>query len=179
MELFIWILNNCTVVQLPTVKQLQRSFAFTVLVKHQLFSLLKNTLTWVTGLVPLFSFFIPVGESAPVVFGGCGVDGILAPGETCMLASWAAYSCWKTRRYTYIPAIFLKKAAVNVLFPFFFFFPLVFLLLKDLFQLLFVASLSAICKKRKNKVWKTPKHQYIFSSFDFCWFFLIYFFPSC
>lgn len=69
-----------------------------------------------------------------------------------------------------------KERSCKCTFAFFFLiFPLVFLLLKDLFQPLFDASLSDICKKRKNKVWKTPKHQYLFSSFDFCWFFLIFY----
>lgn len=39
------------------------------------------------------SFFSEEGEIGPLALGGWGSGGILAPGETCMLASWAAYSC--------------------------------------------------------------------------------------
>lgn len=59
------------------------------------------------------------------------------------------------------------------------FFFLVFLLLKDLFQLLFVASLPAICKKRKNK--GRLENSQTLISFIFIWLLLIFldiFFPS-
>lgn len=51
------------------------------------------TLTWVMGLEELLSFFRDDGEMGPLAVSGWGSGGILAPGETCMLASWAAYSC--------------------------------------------------------------------------------------
>lgn len=51
------------------------------------------TFTWVMGLEELLSFFRDDGEMGPLVLRGCGRGGILAPGDTCMLASWAAYSC--------------------------------------------------------------------------------------
>lgn len=45
------------------------------------------------GLVEILSFFREEGEMGPLALRGWGSGGILAPGETCMLASWAAYSC--------------------------------------------------------------------------------------
>lgn len=52
------------------------------------------TLTCPRGLEDLFSLLGP-GESGPTELGGWGSGAILAPGESCMLASWAAYSCCK------------------------------------------------------------------------------------
>ncbi|TNN43689.1 hypothetical protein EYF80_046106 [Liparis tanakae] len=46
----------------------------------------------VTGLDARFSLFTADGEIGPEVGAG-GRDAILAPGDICMLASWAAYSC--------------------------------------------------------------------------------------
>lgn len=51
-----------------------------------------RTLTWPSGLEDLFSLLGP-GESGPAELGGWGSGAIFAPGESCMLASWAAYSC--------------------------------------------------------------------------------------
>ncbi len=56
------------------------------------------TLIWATGLDALFSLFRAEGERGPEEFGTCGRGVILAPGEICMLASWAAYSCCKKGR---------------------------------------------------------------------------------
>lgn len=50
------------------------------------------TLIWPSGLEDLFSLLGP-GESGPAELGGWDSGAILAPGESCMLASWAAYSC--------------------------------------------------------------------------------------
>lgn len=47
------------------------------------------------GLVDILSFFSEEGEMGPLLLMAWGSGGILAPGETCMLASWAAYSCCK------------------------------------------------------------------------------------
>lgn len=52
------------------------------------------TLICPRGLEDLFSVLGP-GESGPTELGGWGSGAILAPGESCMLASWAAYSCCK------------------------------------------------------------------------------------
>jgi len=66
----------------------------------------------VTGLQPLLSLFRVDGESGPeglgaggrdAIFtppeglGAGGRDAIFTPGDTCMLASWAAYSCFRER----------------------------------------------------------------------------------
>lgn len=54
-----------------------------------------RTLTWMTGLEGRLSPLGPVGETGPEEFRGWGREGILAPGESCMLASCAAYNCCK------------------------------------------------------------------------------------
>lgn len=56
------------------------------------------TLIWATGLDTRFSLFRAEGERGPEELGACERGAILAPGEICMLASWAAYSCCKKEK---------------------------------------------------------------------------------
>lgn len=58
------------------------------------------TLIWETGLDARFSLLRVEGERGLEELGACGRGAILAPGEICMLASWAAYSCCKKREET-------------------------------------------------------------------------------
>ena len=53
------------------------------------------TLIWETGLDARFSLLRLEGERGPEELGACGRGAILAPGEICMLARCAAYSCCK------------------------------------------------------------------------------------